>query len=149
MDRAYRCKHSTLTRSVAIPNNTQVGTAFLCDDDSLPNDSLLAGHDAMAQPVVAKTGYNAKVLDTMRSGIENAGFINVHERDFKMPIGDWPKHPLYKEAGRLCLQGTKDAMEGWLMYALTRWGLPQPWSPEEVTVYVGTRYLSSTLESRD
>ena len=92
----------------------------------------------MAEPVVAQTGYNAKVLETMRAGIENAGFINVHERDFKMPIGDWPKHPLYKEAGRLCLQGTKDGQEGWLMYALTRWGLPQPWSPEEVTVYVGT-----------
>ena len=23
------------------------------------------------------------------------------------------------------------------MYALTRFGLPTPWSPEEVTVYVG------------
>lgn len=91
----------------------------------------------MADAVVAQTGFTTKVPELMRAGIEGAGFINVHERNFKMPLGDWPKHPIYKEAGRLNKKGYKDGLEGWLMYALTRWGLPKPWTPEEVTVYVG------------
>lgn len=103
----------------------------------MPKDSFLAKHGAVAEPIVAQTGFNMKVPDLMRAGIENAGFINVHERDFKMPLGEWPKHPIYKEAGRLNKINFMQGLEGWLMYAFTRFGLPQPWTPEEVLVYVG------------
>lgn len=40
-------------------------------------------------------------LDTcfeMRSRIEAARFINVHQRDYKCPIGTWPRLPVYKDA---------------------------------------------------
>lgn len=60
------------------------------------------------EPVAAQTGNCMHVTDLMREGIEKAGFINVHERAFKFPIGDWPKHPIYKEAGRLHMKSYKD-----------------------------------------
>lgn len=91
----------------------------------------------MAEPVVAQTGFSMVVPDLMRAGIESAGFTNVREKTFKMPIGDWAKHPIYKEAGRWNMMAYKEGLEGWLMYALTRWGLPEPWEPDEVTSYVG------------
>lgn len=91
----------------------------------------------MAEPVVAQTSFSMAVPDLMRTGIESAGFTNVREKTFKMPIGDWAKHPIYKEAGRLNMMAYKEGLEGWLMYALTRWGLPEPWGPDEVTNYVG------------
>lgn len=60
------------------------------------------------EPVVAQTGNCMHVTDLMREGIEKAGFINIHERVFKFLIGDWPKHPIYKEAGRLHMKSYKD-----------------------------------------
>lgn len=74
----------------------------------MPKDSHLANFHATMEPVVAQTGNCMHVTDLMREGIESAGFINIHERVFKFPIGDWPKHPIYKEAGRLQMKSYKD-----------------------------------------
>lgn len=88
----------------------------------------------------------------MRDGIEKAGFINIHERTFKFPLGDWPRHPVYKEAGARSLMHFKEGLQGWVMWVFTsmipnfsflvsancgiEFGAPQPWSEEQVTVYV-------------
>lgn len=55
----------------------------------------------------------------MRAGIEKAGFINVHERTFKFPLGDWARHPVYKEAGARNVLQFKEGLQGWVMWALT------------------------------
>ena len=49
----------------------------------------------------------------MRKRIENAGFIDVHERDYKVPIGEWPKHPIHKEAGRYQMMHYELGLGGW------------------------------------
>lgn len=51
----------------------------------------------------------------MRSRIEAAGFTNVHERTYKVPIGEWAKNPLLKEAGRFNKMQMKQGMEGYAM----------------------------------
>lgn len=76
-----------------------IANGFCCDDGSLPKDSLLAKFDDDMAPVVAQIGNTIRITELMRKGIEDAGFINVQERHFKFPIGDWPRHPVYKEAG--------------------------------------------------
>lgn len=116
---------------------TKISIYYSCDDGSLPKDSLFTKHGALSETVLAQTGFTGNVPELMRAGIEGAGFVNVHERNFKMPLGDWPKHPIYKEAGRLHMKGISEGLEGWSMYAMTRWGQPKPWTPEEVTVYCG------------
>lgn len=40
--------------------------------------------------------------DHMKRRIEAAGFMNVQEKRYKSPIGDWPKNPEVKEAGNFC-----------------------------------------------
>ena len=92
-----------------------VATDFCCDDGSLPKDSLLAKFGRDMDPVVAQTGNAINVTELMKEGIEDAGFINVTERRFKFPIGDWPKHPVYKEAGAVNKTMYKDGFEGFLM----------------------------------
>ena len=90
-----------------------------CDDGSLPADSLLADWGAKMAACVASTGNPTDVSSLMRPGIEAAGFINIHEKDFKVPIGDWPRHPIYKEVGDLRLTQFKEGLTGWVMWALT------------------------------
>lgn len=55
-------------------------------------------------------GISADVGSLRRPGIEAAGFINIHEKDFKVPIGDWLKHPMYKEFGDLRLTQFKEGL---------------------------------------
>lgn len=72
----------------------------------------------------------------MRGGIEKAGFVDVHEKVYKVPIGPWPKDPNLKEAGRLMYIQLTCGLEGYTMWLLTKHGVPTRWSPEEVQVYL-------------
>ena len=42
--------------------------------------------------------------------MRDAGFVNVHRKKYKMPIGPWPKTPMLKEAGRFGLVALLDGM---------------------------------------
>ena len=95
-----------------------------------------------------RMGKNINTFDTFKAEIEAAGFTNVQEKLYKAPFGDWPKNPLIKEVGRYQKKQILDGMEGYVMYVpiffrfcstltlsrfmLTKFGEPEPWSPEEV-----------------
>ncbi|KXG51842.1 uncharacterized protein PGRI_092350 [Penicillium griseofulvum] len=73
-------------------------------------------------------------LDTMRTAMEKAGFVDIHEKVYRWPVGPWAKDPTLKEAGRLHYHQWTAGMEGWGMYLLTKFGVPTPWTKEEVHV---------------
>lgn len=101
---------------------TEPDIDICCDDGTLPADSMLAEWGGMFKNIAQ---YADRPLDTcfeMRSRIEAAGFINVHQQDYKCPIGTWPSLPVYKDAGRMGMQQFKAGMEGWAMMLLTRVG---------------------------
>ena len=104
-----------------------------CDHGSLPADSLLAKWREEMGSITEKSGNTILVTDLMRQGIENAGFVNIHEKKFKFPLGDWPRHPIYQEAGEMNKVHFKEGLEGWGMWLLTSIGR----SHEEVTTFVG------------
>jgi hypothetical protein len=43
---------------------------------------------------------------------------------------------VYKDAGRVNAVHWKSGLEGWAMWLLTKHGKPQPWTADEVRVYV-------------
>lgn len=50
---------------------------------------------------VAKSGRRGDIEETFKDSIAAAGFTNVHQKQYKVPIGDWAEDPLLKEVGRL------------------------------------------------
>jgi hypothetical protein len=66
------------------------------------------------------TGQTFRTFDIMRKGIEDAGFINVVEKIFKTPIGEWPADPKLRELGRWVLLGFDVGLEGYAMATFTR-----------------------------
>lgn len=44
--------------------------------------------------------------------MRDAGFINITRRNFKLPIGPWPKDERLKEAGRLGLANIVYGVQG-------------------------------------
>lgn len=103
-------------------------------------------------PICAKIGKPCNTIDTFRAGIQKAGFTNIHEKLYKVPVGDWPKNPSMKEVGRFHKRQILEGLEGYLMYAqkthnfeyeLTRsrfimikFADPEPWTVDEVQAYL-------------
>ncbi|KAJ5854695.1 hypothetical protein N7534_007238 [Penicillium rubens] len=72
----------------------------------------------------------------MRGAMEKAGFVDVQEKLYKIPLGPWPKDKVLKEVGQLQYAHWLAALEGWAMWLLTKFGAPSPWSKEEVQLYL-------------
>lgn len=68
----------------------------------------------------AKSGKNIDTVETFKPRIEAAGFTNVHEKTYKVPIGEWTKSPLLKEAGRLVKAQLLAGLEGYALFFLTK-----------------------------
>ena len=68
--------------------------------------------------------------------VEETGFVNVHKIDYKFQIKKWRKLQVYKDAGRVALNQIANGMEGWILWLLTKYGSPKPWSVEEVQVHL-------------
>lgn len=106
------------------------------DDGSLTPDALLFGWGDNFIGCTQRAGRPCTTQETMRGRIEEAGFVNVHEQEYKCPIGGWPKDKQLKDAGRLNFVQWTVGLEGFAMWLLTNFGAPKPWSPDEVRAYV-------------
>jgi len=114
----------------------ELDVRVMSDDDSLPTDSLLAEWGNNFLGCAERAGRSLATQTTMKARIEAAGFVDVQERLYKCPIGPWPKAKTLKEAGRINLAHWDSGLEGWAMWLLTKYGVPEPWSADEVRVYV-------------
>ncbi|KAJ5731698.1 uncharacterized protein N7483_006206 [Penicillium malachiteum] len=71
------------------------------DDGSLSQDSLAATWGDNTFGCAERADRRIDTLNTMRASIEQAGFIDVHEKNYKWPIGAWAREKHFKEAGAL------------------------------------------------
>ncbi|CAL5870647.1 uncharacterized protein PFLUO_LOCUS4887 [Penicillium psychrofluorescens] len=106
------------------------------DDGTLKEEHQLWGWGDMFIRCAERAGRSLAIQETMRSAIEKAGFVDVHEQKYKIPLGPWPRDKLLKEVGHLECAHWNAALEGWAMWLLTHFGEPVPWKKEEVQVYL-------------
>ncbi|KAJ5253238.1 hypothetical protein N7489_003648 [Penicillium chrysogenum] len=116
----------------------QVEMSFIVqtDDGSLPPDNVLSHIGPNIIWCGTHAGRPCDTVDTISNSIRKAGYINVHEKTYKWPIGPWPKEKQLKEVGTVNFQHWITGLEGWCMWLFTKFGEPQPWAKEEVHVYV-------------
>lgn len=107
---------------------------FYCDDGSLPEDSVLSTHGKRFEAAGIRCSRPFNASEKMRERLEAAGFTNLQEQDYKVPVGVWPKHPIYRDCGRVKAEEVTTGMEGWCTFLLTNFGDTKPWSLDEVTV---------------
>ncbi|KAJ5647004.1 hypothetical protein N7490_003376, partial [Penicillium lividum] len=106
------------------------------DDNSLPKDSLLDQWGDMWYPCSERAGRPLQVEKHMRANLEKAGFVDIKEVVYKVPLGPWARDPVLKELGLLHHQHWSKGLEGYCMYLLTNFGAPDPWTPSEVQVFL-------------
>ncbi|KAL7943646.1 S-adenosyl-L-methionine-dependent methyltransferase [Trichoderma barbatum] len=71
--------------------------------------------------------------ETQRKSIEAAGFVDIEEFNFKMPIGGWAKDPKLKELGQFAQMVLERDAEGYIVFMANTLG----WTREEILVYIG------------
>lgn len=106
------------------------------DDGTLKEDGVLATWGDNFIGCSERAGRSLLTQETMRGAMEKAGFVDVQEKPYKIPLGPWPRDKVLKEVGQLQYAHWVAALEGWAMWLLTKFGAPTPWTQQEVQVYL-------------
>lgn len=107
-------------------------TPFGCDDGTLTEDTPTYDFGRLAIESSRALGRPLDHSPTHKDRMIKAGFVEIVERQFKWPVGTWPKDKYYKEIGYWCHTNLDFGLEGLTMALLTR-GLG--WTKEEVLVF--------------
>ena len=63
----------------------------------------------------AKMGKKIDTMHHSKNRIETNGFVNVREKKYKLPLGEWTKNPVLREAGKFAKQHLLEGVEGYSM----------------------------------
>ncbi|KPM41032.1 hypothetical protein AK830_g5546 [Neonectria ditissima] len=105
-----------------------------CDDGSMKPDSACARWGPTfidASKVIGRT-FTVIEEGIQRKAMEEAGFVDIQEWEFKCPLSPWAKDPKYKEIGQFCSLFSTQDTEGFITFVTNTLG----WSVEEVQVYI-------------
>lgn len=117
--------------------------AVSCDDDTMPEDYGLAEFLVNLRNGFSAMGYDLLSLEKNRARLAEAGFTNIREMVWKVPVGVWPKDKLMKEVGMYNREVLAEALQGVSMGPYTR-GLG--WTSAEVEVFL-TKVRKSLADS--
>ncbi|KAJ6260120.1 hypothetical protein Dda_4341 [Drechslerella dactyloides] len=106
--------------------NVETTVEILCDDGSVPDDCALMQWVKIMQDACESSGATFRVAGHMREWCEKAGFTEITEQAFKVPIGPWPRDKQDKLVGSFNLANMLQAVEGFSMHLLTRYGNKNP-----------------------
>jgi len=90
------------------------------DDGSVPEDNILKQWCLDLFEATDKIGKTCRVTPNIKKWMEDAGFVNIKQTWYKLPIGTWPKNAIDKEIGAFNLVNMLDATEGFTMALYTR-----------------------------
>lgn len=111
----------------------EMSIEFTSDDGSVDENHFMAEWSRTFLKFPDYTGKTLKIADTCANLIREAGFVDVEERTYKLPVGVWPKDPKLKEIGYWNYHYCMEGCEGWALYPLLKiFG----WSMEDTQLYI-------------
>ena len=107
-------------RSGAYIEQIEVEINARCDDDTRNPESHLERLANLSKDMSEAHGVDFRIADTMSARMAEAGFTDVKEAKYKLPLGWWSADPRYKEIGKFYERYFKTGLQGWLMHILTK-----------------------------
>ncbi|EER41945.1 conserved hypothetical protein [Histoplasma capsulatum H143] len=103
-----------------------------CDDESMPDDYTFAEWLRLMKQGLST--FNVDLLSPKKYAryIRDAGFTNVNEQEFKVPIGTWPRSKALKRIGLYNRSLISDGLQGESMKPFTK---ALGWTFEEMEVF--------------
>ncbi|KAL1997703.1 hypothetical protein VTN02DRAFT_1001 [Thermoascus thermophilus] len=110
----------------------ETNTTLYSEDNTLqPGHKVVEFYNLLEQ-ACQKNGRTTNPGPSLKGWIEDAGFENIEQQTFKMPLGPWPKDPRLKEIGAFL---AIDYIEGIEAFTNVPFKEMLGWSEEEVIVF--------------
>jgi hypothetical protein len=91
-----------------------------CDDETRKPNGIIEQLAEFAKPMGQAHGAYFNIADDMGRIMTEAGFTDVREAKYKLPLGWWSADPKYKEIGKFWERFYKTGLQGWLMQIWTQ-----------------------------
>ena len=112
----------------------EMSVDIMTDDKSFPEHSYIKEWCDLLESGVLNTGYSIRLTpDELRHWIEDAGFVDVTVKSYKLPIGLWPADEKLREVGKAQLLATLEGVHG---LTLALWTRALNRSVEELEVFL-------------
>ena len=103
------------------------------DDGTVTPDSIFAKWGVTSLKAGDAFGKSLRTVDESKGAIAAAGFVDVVEHRWKLPIGAWTKDGHLKQIGKFNRIHWEEGIEGWCIYLLTHF---LHWSKDEIDTYL-------------
>ena len=90
------------------------------DDGSIPSGDILQRAYDLAAEASQAFGKNVLVAPLIKNMIREAGFVNVVEKQYKWPIGEWPVDRRLKDIGRWNMKHWLEGLDAWTLRIFTQ-----------------------------
>jgi len=108
-----------------------------CDDGTMRPDSQLLEWTRQLDDAAMTSARPIRIANKLKRWYEEAGFVDVQERLYKLPLNPWPEDKRMKEIGRWSEVNMLDGVQG---FSLAWFSRVLGWSMAEIEVYlVGVR----------
>ncbi|KAG9229111.1 S-adenosyl-L-methionine-dependent methyltransferase [Amylocarpus encephaloides] len=104
-----------------------------CDDNTMKDDYGVRKFLELVRDALAIFGVDVFTMTKNAQRLRDAGFVNIEEKIFKIPVGTWPKNRTMQTIGLYMRSVIYDGLQGISMGPLTR---AMKWTPEEVEVFL-------------
>ncbi|KAH6999419.1 S-adenosyl-L-methionine-dependent methyltransferase [Ilyonectria destructans] len=106
-----------------------------CDDGTIHEKSAMHQWGKFFVEGGKKIGRSFTIVEdgVQKKAMEEAGFVGIEERDFKVPIGAWPKDQKLKEIGKYAQATLEQDIEGYVLFMANT---VEGWTKEEIEVYI-------------
>lgn len=104
-------QHSSLKPGGWFEFQEQQFQAF-CDDGTMPENYLVNEWWKYVAQGIAVFKKDIDAVLKLKQYFSDAGFVNVEEREIKVPLGMWPKDKTMKTAGLYSRASVEDGLEG-------------------------------------
>ncbi|PGH16143.1 hypothetical protein AJ79_01910 [Helicocarpus griseus UAMH5409] len=97
------------------------------DNAFLKDSNPLAAYGPLLTRCAERAGRKLDTAVNIRPMLEKAGFTEIQEKEYKVPLGSWRREKNLKMAGQINVAQWVLGVEGWAMWLLTKYGEPEPW----------------------
>jgi hypothetical protein len=111
----------------------EIYSTVYCDDHTMPPTYPLLHWTSQIDDAAMGLGKPLRIANKLKKWYEQAGFVEVREEIFAIPVSSWPKDERMKLLGKFFGWNLADGFQGWSLEYFVK-GLG--WSPAEVEVYI-------------
>ncbi|KAI8664214.1 hypothetical protein NCS55_00929500 [Fusarium keratoplasticum] len=113
----------------------EIDPPFYSDDGTVDDNTAMQAWNKVVREGGIKFGRTSCVVDEglQVPGLEAAGFVDIQQQNFKVPVGSWAKDSKLQQVGQFLRSTMENDIEG---YTMILWHQVMGWPKDEYQVFL-------------